>query len=149
MPLIALVLRTGARRGRAPRSAVEVTRSTYPLSTTLRQVRPCKHLPVIQLEFWPESEGGPLWDEHGRNVALNSLPLPTDLITRTEGWASEFEESKLPVDSQGDSPTVGNQGDSEWLAKGASLFSELRAALSPQIHLFVTEPWWGDDLMHE
>ncbi len=50
------------------------------------------------------------------------------------GWLSEYDDSKLPWE-----PTA----DEEWLARGRSLLSDLRLALSPHgIEVNPDEDYW-------
>lgn len=94
-----------------------------------------------RLEFWPDYDGL-LW-ENGKTIALDSLGLSADLLSRTQIWSAEFSDLKLPIDTQGDAPTIGNTGDALWLQRGAALLSELRSAI-PGFGIVVTEDWWGE-----
>lgn len=88
------------------------------------------------LEFWPEYEGGPLWDDQGRSVDLGDRSLPADLRVRVAEWVAAYGDEKLPMDGP---------GDVEWLAVGTALLAELRVALSPVCTIVVTKPWWGEE----
>jgi hypothetical protein len=88
---------------------------------------------VRRLEWWPDNEGGPLWDE-GKSVPLDDLGLTPDLVQRLVAWSSSYTDDRLPVDGP---------GDVIWLEEGANLLKELRVALGERVRVVVTEPWWG------
>jgi hypothetical protein len=84
---------------------------------------------MVQLEFWPDYGGGPLWEPDGTAVDLASLALPEDLCSRVQAWNARYEEARLPFEAN----------DVAWLAEGKALLAELRHALSDRI-IVVTEP---------
>lgn len=86
------------------------------------------------LEFWPDYGNGPLWDD-GEAADPRDLPLPGELAARLIDWNSQYEESKIPVDGE---------GDPEWVRTGVVLLAQVRAHLEPDVRVVVTEPWWGE-----
>ena len=88
------------------------------------------HMPPV-IEFWPEYDGGPLWNGDGESIDLDSLPLSDNLRSRLLDWNARYDDLKLPFESR----------DEVWLAEGKSLLAETRAALGTVI---TTEPWWGE-----
>ena len=86
------------------------------------------------LEFWPDYGGALLWDEQGRQVALESLPVAPALREAATRWVSEYQDSKLPWEST---------ADPDWLARGRTLVRELRLALSSDgIEIRPHEDYW-------
>lgn len=91
---------------------------------------------VTELEFWPDYGPGPLWDDEGKPVDLNSLGLDKGLVARVEAWNAEYAEDKIPVDGP---------GDLAWVRAGSQLLHDIRAALGTDYQVIVTEPWWGEE----
>ena len=56
---------------------------------------------VTRLEWWPEYQGGPLWNG-GRTVPLDDLALPGDLVVAIESWVGSYADEGLPIDGPGD-----------------------------------------------
>ena len=92
--------------------------------------------PLGQLEFWPEHDAGPLWDARGRAVDPAALGLPAGLVARLEAFTATYAEDRLPVDGR---------GDPAYLALGAQLLHDVRAALEGRWDVVVTEPWWSPE----
>ena len=88
------------------------------------------------VEFWPDYGSGPLWTEDGKAADLRSLGLPSELVAQLEVWNGQYAEDKIPIEGE---------GDSGWLGEGISLLRRTRAALGSDVHVVVTEPWWGED----
>jgi hypothetical protein len=87
-----------------------------------------------KLEFWPDYSGALLWDEEGKQVALESVPVTVPLREDAAVWLSEYDDSKLPWE-----PTA----DQEWLARGRMLLNDLRLALGPHgIEVNPDEDYW-------
>lgn len=90
-----------------------------------------------KLEFWPDYSGALLWDEEGRHVALESLPVTPAIREAAARWLTDYDDSKLPWE-----PTA----DHEWLARGRTLLTELRLALSPNgIDIQPDEQYWEEE----
>lgn len=87
---------------------------------------------LVELEFWPEYGSGPLWVD-GSPVDAAEL-LPADLAGRLATWNDAHADEKLPIDGA---------GDPAWMAEGAGLLAEVRAALAVTQVVVVDEPWWG------
>jgi hypothetical protein len=93
--------------------------------------------PVPQrLVFWPDSSGGPLWDEAGEQLPLAALPVADDVRDRAQAWVAQYDDGRLPID---------RPGDVVWLEEGRGVLSELRQALGGGYDVVVTEPWWGEE----
>ena len=90
--------------------------------------------PLIgQLEFWPEQGAGPLWDTRGREVDPVTLGLPSGLVERLTAFTAAYAEDRLPIDGP---------GDPAYLALGAQLLADVRAALDGRFCVDATEPWF-------
>jgi hypothetical protein len=89
---------------------------------------------TVVLEFWPEYGGGPLWTEMGQSVDLSNLEVSTDLKTQLSTWNLEYDDSKLPFETN----------DVQWLEAGKELLARLRNELGGDYQVIVTEPWWGE-----
>jgi hypothetical protein len=87
-----------------------------------------------RLEFWPEHDAGPLWDADGRPATGDHLGLPPELVGRLEAFTAAYAEERLPIDGA---------GDQDYLAFGAHLLADVRAALAGRFVVVVTEPWWA------
>jgi hypothetical protein len=90
---------------------------------------------MTRLEFWPDYGSGPLWNEDGKPVELESFGISAGLAARARLWNSSYAEDKLPLDGP---------GDAGWLVQGVDLLRQLRDELGDGIDLRVTEPWWGE-----
>jgi hypothetical protein len=71
---------------------------------------------LIELEFWPEYDSGPLWAQGATSVDLFSLPLSEGLRARLVAWNDRYDDSKLPFDNN----------DTVWLDESKVLLRELR-----------------------
>ena len=87
------------------------------------------------LEFWPEYNSGPLWNDGGESVNLASLGLTDDLVERLRKWNAAYDDSKLPFEND----------DAAWLHEGQRLLVEVRGALDGAYEIVVTEPWWHEE----
>ena len=88
------------------------------------------------LEFWPDYSGrGPLWDAAGQKVELDSLGLDRTFVDRLRGWLDLYDDSRLPI--EGD-------GDSGWLREGRAILDVLRQALVGRYEVVTHEDWWGE-----
>jgi len=87
-----------------------------------------------ELEFWPEHGAGPLWDARGRAVDPAALGLPAGLVEQLQAFAAAYAEDRLPVEGP---------GDPAYLALGARLLLDVRAALAGRFDVVVTEPWFA------
>ena len=86
-----------------------------------------------RIEFWPDYGGALLWAA-GERIALNALPLSSDLIYAASRWLAEYEDSKLPWE-----PTR----DDTWLAEGRGMYVALGDALWEHgIELVAGEDHW-------
>ncbi|MFF1831552.1 hypothetical protein [Paenarthrobacter sp. NPDC058040] len=90
---------------------------------------------MTRLEFWPDYGRGPLWNDDGQHVELDSLAISPGLAARVRLWNSAYAEDKLPLDGS---------GDAGWLAQGVELLLQLRTEVCDGVHIQVTEPWWGE-----
>jgi hypothetical protein len=90
---------------------------------------------MTPIEFWPDYGPGPLWLD-GRAIEPESLGILEALAIRLRRWNDGYEESKIPID--------GN-GDTAWLTEGAELLRATREALAPGVDVVATEPWWGEE----
>lgn len=88
-----------------------------------------------RLEFWPEYEGGPLWEGRGEPVDLSTLTLSDDLRACLVRWNAAYSDDKLPVEGG---------GDTEWLTQGADLLAEVRQALGSEHEVITHEDWWSE-----
>ena len=87
------------------------------------------------IEFWPDHGPGPLW-LGGRAVRPEDLDIPEPLASRLRTWNASYEEWKIPVEGS---------GDALWIEEGIRLLQATREALSPDVEVVVTEPWWGEE----
>jgi hypothetical protein len=90
---------------------------------------------VSDLEFWPDYDGGPLWDAAGVTVDVSSLVLPAELEQELGHWNALYDDSKLPI---------GENKDEAWLEQGRVLLRQLRESLSGRYRVLATEEWWSD-----
>lgn len=101
----------GGRR-RNPARVPERRISRYGARASRNQLRSCSAWHdgnvVQRLEWWPEYDGGPLWDE-AETVPLDDLGLAPDLVERLAAWNSSYTDDRLPI---------GGPGDVAWLAEG-------------------------------
>jgi hypothetical protein len=88
---------------------------------------------VTTLEFWPDY-GGVLLHDAGRAVALHSLDLPPELVTRASGWLARYDDARLEPGAR----------DEDWIAEGQALFTALAAILRDRgIALSDWEGYWS------
>ena len=89
---------------------------------------------VRRLEFWPDYGGALLWDDDGKQVSLDSLPIPEALNEAASAWLDDYDDQKLPWEAT---------GDEAWLARGRRLLIELREALATHgIEVQPNETYW-------
>jgi hypothetical protein len=90
---------------------------------------------VIELEFWPEYDSGPLWAQGATSVDLSSLPLSEGLRARLVAWNDRYDDSKLPFENN----------DTVWLDAGKVLLREIRHELGDAYEVLVNEEWWDEE----
>lgn len=86
---------------------------------------------MIEVEFWPEYDSGPLWI--GGSSILPATLVDDELAERLVRWNDTYADEKLPM--EGD-------GDEAWLAEGKELLASVRRQLAETHNVVVTEPWW-------
>lgn len=74
---------------------------------------------MTRLEFWPDY-GGVLLHADGEPVALDTLGLSAELVTRARDWIGRYDDSRLDPAAW----------DEAWLDEGRALFGEFREALA-------------------
>ncbi len=87
---------------------------------------------VPVLEFWPDYGRGPLWRD-GEPVDPAALGLPDSLTQELVAHNAAYREDRVPLDGP---------GEPEYLAVGAALLQEVRAALVGRYEVVTSEPWW-------
>ena len=88
------------------------------------------------LEFWPDYSGrGPLWDASGLQVDLDSLGLDRTFVESVRRWIDRYDDSRLPIDGD---------GDSAWLGEGRGILDAFRRALAARYEVVTHEDWWGE-----
>lgn len=86
---------------------------------------------MIEIEFWPEYNSGPLWI-NGSSAPLAEI-LEPELAERLIRWNAAYADGKWPTESS---------GDVDWLAEGKELLRLVREHVVGEYRIVVTEPWW-------